>query len=104
MNDNSTATRFLPRVSAKEAVVGIFGLGYVGIPLALSVARAGLKVIGFDVAEARVEQLNGSKSPIKHISDSDIAMLIASGFKTASFFKAATSGALSKLILGQKRR
>lgn len=89
MNENATATKFLSRVSAKKAVVGIFGLGYVGIPLALSVARAGLQVIGFDVAQPRVEQLNGGRSPIKHISDSDIEMLIASGFKGTTDFSLA---------------
>ena len=86
MNDYFTATKFLSRASSKEAVVGILGLGYVGIPLALSVARAGLKVIGFDVVQDRVEQLNGGKSPIKHISDSDISGLLASGFEGTTDF------------------
>ncbi len=86
MNNYSTVTGFLPRVRSKEAIVGILGLGYVGIPLALSVARAGLKVVGFDVLEDRVKQLNGGKSPIKHISDNDIAGLIASGFKGTTDF------------------
>lgn len=86
MNDYSTSNSFLSRVGSKEAVVGILGLGYVGIPLALSVARAGLKVLGFDVVQDRVEQLNGNKSPIKHIADSDIAKLIGSGFKGTTDF------------------
>lgn len=86
MTDYSTSTSFLSRVSSKEAVVGILGLGYVGIPLALSVARAGLKVIGFDVMQDRVEQLNGNKSPIKHIADSDIAKLNDAGFDATTDF------------------
>lgn len=84
MNDCSASTSFVSRVSSKEAVVGILGLGYVGIPLALSVARAGLKVIGFDVVEDRVDQLNGNESPIKHIAHSDIAGLNAAGFEATT--------------------
>ena len=95
MTDYSTSTSFLSRMSSKEAVVGIFGLGYVGIPLALTVARAGLKVIGFDVVQDRDEQLNGNKSPIKHIADSDIAGLTDSGFKgTTDFSRASECDAL----------
>ena len=95
MTDYSTSTSFLSRVSSKEAVVGILGLGYVGIPLALSVARAGLKVIGFDVVQDRVEQLNANKSPIKHIADSDIAKLNDAGFDaTTDFVRTADCDAL----------
>ncbi len=95
MNEYSTSTSFLSRVRSKEAVVGILGLGYVGIPLALSVARAGLKVIGFDVLQDRVEQLNGNESPIKHITHDDIAGLRAAGFEaTTDFSRAAECDAL----------
>jgi len=90
MNNSSISNSFASRVDSKEAVVGILGLGYVGIPLAVSVARAGLKVIGFDVKHDRVDQLNDCKSPIKHISDSDIAELIDSGFKGTNDFSRAS--------------
>ena len=86
MNNYSIAAGFLPRVRSKEAIVGILGLGHVGIPCALSAVRAGLKVVGFDILQDRVKQLNGGKSPIKHISDKDIAGLIASGFKGTTDF------------------
>ena len=56
MNDYSTLTNFISRLSSKETVVGILGLGYVGIPLASSVANAGFKVVGFDITQERVEQ------------------------------------------------
>jgi UDP-N-acetyl-D-glucosamine dehydrogenase len=86
MNNSSLSNNFVSRVSTKEAVVGILGLGYVGIPLALSVARGGLKVIGFDVLQDRVDQLNASVSPIKHIKHDDISGLCATGFEATTDF------------------
>jgi UDP-N-acetyl-D-glucosamine dehydrogenase len=95
IDDYSTSNSFLSRVGSKEAVVGILGLGYVGIPLSLSVARAGLKVIGFDVLQDRIEQLNSNESPIMHITHDDIAGLRAAGFEaTTNFSRAAECDAL----------
>ncbi|PIZ66601.1 MAG: UDP-N-acetyl-D-glucosamine dehydrogenase, partial [Candidatus Marinimicrobia bacterium CG_4_10_14_0_2_um_filter_48_9] len=48
----------LKKIEQKEAVVGVIGLGYVGLPLAVEFAKAGLKVIGIDVNQKRVDQLN----------------------------------------------
>lgn len=76
-------------------VIGIIGLGYVGIPLALRVSEMGLRVIGFDVLPARIAQLNAGKSPIKHISRDDIATMRAAGFTaTSDFSEAAQCDAL----------
>ncbi|MGJ8555922.1 MAG: nucleotide sugar dehydrogenase, partial [Sulfitobacter geojensis] len=87
--------QFVSRVRSKEAVVGILGLGYVGIPLALSVARGGLKVVGFDVLQERVDQLNSNISPIKHITQEDISGLCAAGFEaTTDFARTAECDAL----------
>lgn len=80
MNNNTRLTNFIQRVNSKKIVVGILGLGYVGIPLAISISRCGMKVIGFDILQERVDQLNSNKSPIKHILDSDIVKLNDSGF------------------------
>jgi len=46
----------LSKIRDRRAVVGVVGLGYVGLPLAMEFARAGFHVIGFDVDTARVEQ------------------------------------------------
>lgn len=59
------------------AIVGVVGLGYVGIPLAISICNNGMKVIGFDVSAERIATLRDRKSPIRHISDNDIAGLNA---------------------------
>ena len=62
-------------------MVGIFGLGYVGIPLALTVAESGLPVLGFDIDPGRVAELNAGRSPIKHIPPARIAALREAGFE-----------------------
>ncbi|NKB54109.1 MAG: nucleotide sugar dehydrogenase [Rhizobiaceae bacterium] len=95
MNSPSVPSNFASRIVSKEAIVGILGLGYVGTPLALSVARAGLRVIGFDVLQDRVDQLNRNDSPIKHITQDDITHLRAAGFEaTTDFSRTAACDAL----------
>ncbi len=75
--------------------VGIIGLGYVGIPLALRISEIGKKVVGFDVLQARADQLNAGKSPIKHITSDDISKMIAAGFEaTTDYSRAAECDAL----------
>lgn len=95
MNVSRSPNNFVSRVGSKEAVVGILGLGYVGIPLALSVGRAGLKVIGFDILKERVDQLNDGQSPIKHITHDAVSVLRETGFEaTVDFSRTAECDAL----------
>jgi UDP-N-acetyl-D-glucosamine dehydrogenase len=63
----------LERIRTRNYTVGIVGLGYVGLPLALVAARAGFEVLGFDIDENRVEGLNAGRTSIKHISLDAIA-------------------------------
>ena len=49
------------------AVIGIVGMGYVGVPLALSYTAKDIKVVGFDVSPERVANLQNGQSPLKHI-------------------------------------
>lgn len=91
----STIERFKSSIAAKKLKVGVIGLGYVGIPLALSIVRAGLPVLGFDILESRVGELLSGKSPIKHFSDDDIRLGLAQGFDaTTDFSRAAECDAL----------
>ena len=56
------------RIAAKTATVGIYGLGYVGLPLALRFAEAGLKVIGFDIDPEKVDLLNAGQSYMERLT------------------------------------
>lgn len=78
---SQVAQRFIERVNDRSIVIGIVGLGYVGIPLALAALRRGIKVIGFDIDQKRVDDLNAGKSAIKHIPMD----LIVEGVKTGHF-------------------
>jgi len=65
--------RLLDRIGNHEAVVGIIGMGYVGLPLAHTFCSAGFRVVGFDIDSAKVESLGAGQSYIKHIPSETIA-------------------------------
>lgn len=73
------APDFLARIKNRKAVVGIIGLGYVGIPLALTALKAGYSVIGFDVDTRRVAAINAGEAAIKHIPMEMIVEGVAKG-------------------------
>ena len=60
------------KIAAREAVIGIVGLGYVGLPLARAVNRAGFPILGFDTDIAKVALLNQGGSPIGSVSGEEI--------------------------------
>ncbi|MER9670156.1 nucleotide sugar dehydrogenase [Mesorhizobium sp. M0203] len=60
-------------IAAREAVTGIIGLGYVGLPLSAACARAGFPTIGFDVDENKIVQLNSGQSYIDAVSSADLS-------------------------------
>lgn len=78
---------FIELLAQKSVKVGVIGLGYVGIPLALRVADAGLPVIGFDIAAQRVDQLNDGRSPLSHISRDSIKKMRSAGFEATCDFR-----------------
>lgn len=69
----------LDKINRKTAVLGVVGLGYVGLPLAVEKAKAGYKTIGFDVQEQKVVQVNAGKNYIGDIVPEDLAAMVASG-------------------------
>ncbi|MFW6139548.1 MAG: nucleotide sugar dehydrogenase, partial [Spirochaetota bacterium] len=71
-------------IETKEAVIGIVGIGYVGLPLAREFLNAGFNVIGFDVDEQKVEKIQNKESYIKHISNDFLEKYITSGKLSAS--------------------
>lgn len=78
------ADAFAWRIETRAAQIGIVGLGYVGIPLALRFHEVGLVVLGFDIDAQRVEMLNAGQSPIKHIPADEIAAMRNGGFEATS--------------------
>lgn len=71
-------------ITAKRAVIGVVGLGYVGLPLAVAFAKAGCRVIGFDIDPAKVKAIAAGKSYIQYIADADIAAIAERGGKPTS--------------------
>lgn len=67
------------KLSAKTAVVGVVGLGYVGLPLVLAYARAGYQAIGFDIDARKPEALHRGESYIKHIPGAHVEEARAAG-------------------------
>lgn len=72
------------KIVSKSAIVGIIGLGYVGLPLAVEKARAGFRVIGFDVMRERVEMVNRGENYIGDVDSSELVELVSSGRLTAT--------------------
>ena len=73
-------------IKSKEATIGIIGLGYVGLPLAIRFSEVGFKVIGFDIDEHKVNMLNEGKSYIKHINEGNISGMVKQGFIATTDF------------------
>ena len=78
------ADALLELIDARTARVGVIGLGYVGLPLAVAVARAGFPTVGFDVDPQKPEQLARGASYIGAVSDAELAPLVNDGRFTAT--------------------
>ena len=72
------------RFAACDALVGVIGMGYVGLPLALAAAAAGFRTLGFDIDAAKVAGLNDGASHLCHISAGSIRAALADGRFTAT--------------------
>ena len=59
--------KFKLTIEKKESIIGIIGLGYVGLPLALRFSEESFSTIGFDIDQKKIDCLNRGKSYIKHI-------------------------------------
>ncbi|MEC9354369.1 MAG: NAD(P)-binding domain-containing protein, partial [Candidatus Thermoplasmatota archaeon] len=79
------AEQLQQRIKSREAIVGVIGLGYVGLPLSISFARAGFPVIGFDTNSQHVEQINRGEQVMRHISCEVMQELARNGEATANF-------------------
>ncbi len=76
----------IKKFNSKEAVIGIVGLGYVGLPLMLRYNSIGFKVLGIDINEKKVSDLNAGISDIEHIAHAKIAEAVQTGFEATTDF------------------
>jgi UDP-N-acetyl-D-glucosamine dehydrogenase len=80
-------------IESRDARIGVIGLGYVGLPLALEFAKAGYRVAGFDLDAAKVRTLTEGGSYIGDVPAADVQQQLAAGRLTASTDFAALSAA-----------
>ena len=80
----SDITAIVERLASERWTAGIIGLGYVGLPLAMTASRAGLDVIGFDVAADRVAALNEGHSHIDDVDDAELVVALKAGARFTS--------------------
>ena len=76
--------QLLRKIENKEITVGVVGLGYVGLPLAVEKAKAGFKTIGFDVQDAKVKMVNDGINYIGDVVDNDLKEIVEAGMLKAT--------------------
>jgi len=78
-SENPFKQQLLTKIKNKTAILGVIGLGYVGLPLAVEKAKAGYKTIGFDIQEKKVLMVNEGHNYINDIEDSDLKEMVKEG-------------------------
>lgn len=76
--------KLLEKIASKQIKVGVVGLGYVGLPLAVEKAKAGFETVGFDIQSEKVEMVNKGKNYIGDVVDSDLSNLVEEGILSAT--------------------
>lgn len=89
------------RLRGKSARIGIMGLGYVGLPLAVEFARKGFSVLGFDVSRARAAAVNKGRSYVEDVPSPELSRLVRSGRVRASESFQGISGCDALLVCVQ---
>lgn len=77
-------TLLLKKIEERSVRVGVVGLGYVGLPLAVEKAKAGFVTVGFDVQPSKVDMVNKGHNYIGDVVDSDLEMLVKKGMLSAT--------------------
>lgn len=81
---NTTQSDLLARIERRDCTVGIIGLGYVGLPLSVEVAKSGHRALGYDVSQRIVSGINAGTSHISDVPADDVAHLVAAGTLSAT--------------------
>ena len=76
--------KLIEKIQNKTLTMGVCGLGYVGLPLAVDKARHGFKTIGFDVQQEKVDLVNAGQNYIGDVVDDELAELVQSGMLSAT--------------------
>ena len=84
VGESSVAKDLVDKLNRKDALIGVIGLGYVGLPLALAFCNAGQTTLGFDIDRAKVRSLNDGASYISHFSNGVIQKALDSGRLSAT--------------------
>ncbi|WP_059173062.1 nucleotide sugar dehydrogenase [Bacillus sp. FJAT-27445] len=79
VKESKLAEELIEKLQTKTATIGVVGLGYVGLPLAVEKAKAGFNVIGFDVQEEKVRAVNKGQNYIGDVIPADLEALVAEG-------------------------
>jgi len=74
----------LNKIKDKSVKIGVIGLGYVGLPMAVTVAKKGYKVIGFEVSEYAIEHVNAGENYIGDVQDQDLKDVVKNGMLCAT--------------------
>src|SRR5579872_6999040 len=80
----SLRERLKKKLQAREALIGVAGIGYVGLPLAVEKAKVGFDVIGYDRNSLRVDQVNQGLNYIRDVDDTEMAQLVEAAKLRAS--------------------
>jgi UDP-N-acetyl-D-glucosamine dehydrogenase len=91
-SDASNRELLLEKICSRQARVGVIGLGYVGLPLAVEFAKAGFHVTGIDISSRKVDQINTGVSYVQDIPSSDVRRLVDKGLLHATTEFSAVSG------------
>ena len=75
----SVAQDLIARAERRDLLFGIVGLGYVGLPLAVELAQAGYRILGFDIQQKVVDGLNARRSHVKDVSDAQLQAVVDAG-------------------------
>lgn len=79
-----TAAQLAQKLQNQQAVIGVVGLGYVGLPIALEFAKKGFRTVGMDVSVRKIEMLNAGENFIEDLDDAEIREVVEKGLLSAT--------------------